>query len=442
MNFTNIKAGKYAPKLGVRNGLLTLLLLSNCFVGKLAAQTFTLDHSSSFAPAWAPGNTSGTATAIGGSTINCTLSFTTSGGVYFGPNETGSGSTPTVTTSVYTVGGSSNNIELCMNYTSNTQFNDILYQFSGLIKNVTFNVADIDKPDAVSNSHYDQVVITGSDGTSTFNPTITKYVSGSTYVTISGNTASANTTSGQGGNSASNAGDQNGTVIVDFGITPITSVTIRYQNAAGAASNPTPQSISIGNISFQKVGSLPVLLSAFSIARNGVDAQLNWTTEDEIAFRGFIIERSSDGIHFNQIGEVNAISGSGRKKYSYVDVGSAAGNVNILYYRLRMMDKDGSFTMSPIAWIKLNGSLKMALSVTPNPSTDRVIAHVSSDLNGQAELRCFNASGQCVYTKHASLVKGENLVDMAGARNLVAGWYVLRLTVGDRSLTAPFTVAR
>ena len=420
---------------------VSLILIILFFQQSLQAQTYTLNHASSFAPAWADGNTSGTASNIGGSGINCTLTTTASGGVYTGPNGTGTG-TPTVGNTIFVVGGSTSNFEVCMNFTTNAQHTDVVYQFSGFVKDVIFNIGDIDKVSAASNSYFDQVVVTGFDGTTTINPTLTKYTPASTFVVITGNTANANTTSGQGGNSNSTLADQNATVIVNFGVTPISRITVRYQNAAGAMADPGAQAVGIGNISFSKVGSLPLTLTSFNSRKENLNAVLNWTTENEVAFRGFHIERSIDGANFTKIGDVESKPGLGRKLYSYNDLNPGSSGSNIFYYRLRMMDKDGTFTMSPIIWVKFRSDLRMSLSVTPNPVSDRIIAHLWSDINSPVELSCYNASGQCIFRKSQSIVKGENLIGLDLDKNLVAGWYVLRLSAGERILTTPFSVVK
>jgi hypothetical protein len=139
---------------------------------------------------------------------------------------------------------------------------------------------DIDKSDATSDTYYDQVTITGTDGSHVYNPTITKYdaTTDPNFLIISGNIAHVNTANNKAGNTGSDASDQRGTITVNFGSVNITSVTIRYDNAAGTQTNPDAQAIAIGSFSFTAAATLPLQLSSFSGHRPAADVILNWRT--------------------------------------------------------------------------------------------------------------------------------------------------------------------
>ncbi len=51
---------------------------------------------------------------------------------------------------------------------------------------------------------------------------------------------------------------------------------------------------------------LPLAWGSFTAEKTGRSALLKWSTLQEINTDKFIIERSKDGIHFNQIGTLNA----------------------------------------------------------------------------------------------------------------------------------------
>ncbi len=90
----------------------------------------------------------------------------------------------------------------------------------------------------------------------------------------------------------------------------------------------------------------PVKLSTFNVNAKNNNAVLSWTVENQDATSSyFAIERSSNGTDFNQVGTVNATSNSSAS-YSYTD-----NNINLsgtVYYRLKMVDKDGQFAYSDI----------------------------------------------------------------------------------------------
>ena len=108
----------------------------------------------------------------------------------------------------------------------------------------------------------------------------------------------------------------------------------------------------------------PVKLASFDAALFGNKVNISWTTANEINSSRFEIERSSDGKTFVLAGKVNATSNSSvTRSYTYTDgIASFSGTV---YYRLKLVDKNGSFSYSSIKSItSVSGN---HFSVYPNP---------------------------------------------------------------------------
>jgi Secretion system C-terminal sorting domain len=391
----------------------------------LQAQTYTLNWGSSFAPAWSAPGTSGSAANIGGSGINCSVAMSSSGGAatFISPYPRVNG------TGDFTVGGSAGEVEIDMDFTANTQYTDVVYTFSSSVTHVVFNIADIDKASATSVTYIDKVVVTGSDGATTFNPVITKYTAASNIVVISGNTATANTTSGQGGTSASSAADQNGTVIIDFGTAVIKSITIRYQNAAGVQANPALQAIAIGNISFQKTALLPVDVVQFTGELKNASANLHWVTTSEINVSKYAVERSIDGINFTGVAILPAKL-SATNDYFFIDNVQNINSKNI-YYRLQMIDADGKYKFSAVLKITTANQINKAVGISPNPVTDKMNVSISSAIAGTGSLRLINNSGQVVFQQNERIVKGENLIAINKLQYLTAGIYTLQVIIDN-----------
>ncbi|MDZ7265823.1 MAG: hypothetical protein ONB48_00620 [candidate division KSB1 bacterium] len=80
-------------------------------------------------------------------------------------------------------------------------------------------------------------------------------------------------------------------------------------------------------------------------ARNKVT--LKWTSEAEINLKGFEIERGLDDKTFERIAVVEA-KGSATTKtdYVYEDNTVFKSSLRVYYYRLKIVDRDGSFTYS------------------------------------------------------------------------------------------------
>lgn len=112
---------------------------------------------------------------------------------------------------------------------------------------------------------------------------------------------------------------------------------------------------------------LPLKLISFSGRSGGSVNFLSWETTNEINTREFRIERSNDGSQFSTIGTVAAANYSGNNDYSFSD--------NLLqspvqFYRLKMIDMDGTFSYSSI--IKIESSSSNHFTVFPNPVSNSI----------------------------------------------------------------------
>ena len=114
---------------------------------------------------------------------------------------------------------------------------------------------------------------------------------------------------------------------------------------------------------------LPVELTTFSALASGRNIQLRWSTATEINVSGFSIERRQNdtSASWDKIGFVQGSGNSNSlKSYSYTDAGLVAGNR--YFYRLKMVQMDGSFSYSGI--VEATTSLPLANNLTtcyPNP---------------------------------------------------------------------------
>lgn len=111
---------------------------------------------------------------------------------------------------------------------------------------------------------------------------------------------------------------------------------------------------------------LPVELNTFSGRALGKANELVWHTASEANFSHFEVQRGTDGSEFRTIGEVQGQGNTAKESaYSYTDR-NFLNTQN--YYRLKMVDLDGSFEYSPVILLKSNP--KDGISIYPNPAKD------------------------------------------------------------------------
>jgi len=116
---------------------------------------------------------------------------------------------------------------------------------------------------------------------------------------------------------------------------------------------PVGCGIVMDNITMVASGVLPVSLTAFNAALKNSSVDLSWTTSNEINNSYFIVFRSKDGVNFTEIGRVNAAGISTGSTYTLNDANPGSG---INYYRLRQVDRSGSYKVSGIVKVNLAAS--------------------------------------------------------------------------------------
>lgn len=170
---------------------------------------------------------------------------------------------------------------------------------------------------------------------------------------------------------------------------------------------------------------LPLELLSFSGYNAGTVNHLLWITATEMNSDYFLLERSPDGFTFTAIGAIEAAGFSIETiDYAFVDDAPLYGHN---YYRLRMVDVDGSFTYSNIVLLNNTQNNSTALVVYPNPVADVLYVAASGLDESSIHMTIFNAVGQVVAIPEIKRDVNSLLYHMP-ISHLPAGTYVLRVT--------------
>lgn len=167
--------------------------------------------------------------------------------------------------------------------------------------------------------------------------------------------------------------------------------------------------------------SLPLKLVSFTGSLRPFGALLSWKTENEVNTDRFEVQRSSDGTNFTTIGSVAAKGGPGLQSgYSFTD---AALKQGLNYYRLKIIDKDGSVEYSAIVILKLDAAVQ-PISIYPNPVKNR-LQLVSAT---ETEVNLVDATGKLV--RKWQLKPGNNIFDVGNVSSGI--YYLVELSQGSR----------
>lgn len=177
---------------------------------------------------------------------------------------------------------------------------------------------------------------------------------------------------------------------------------------------------------------LPLDLTSFSSSLNNNFVSLKWTSENEVNVSTIEVQRKLDHTDFEKIGSVSPKNNKSANSYTFIDTSPAVGNN---YYRLKVVDQDGSYKYSEVITEKvLSLQTASALSVYPNPASDMInVTH--SKANAGATITIYNVNGKVELqekvkenTTYSSIVIGK----------LVAGTYVLQINNGSEKESKTF----
>lgn len=168
------------------------------------------------------------------------------------------------------------------------------------------------------------------------------------------------------------------------------------------------QSTFVDMVILRVIAILPLDLLSFTGEVREKTNLLSWTTANEEDFSHFEVERSADGAAWAYRGEVTPfLSGVGSEARSYTFEDEAI----TAYYRLKMVDLDGSFAYSEVVYLANNqGGAAGTMLVYPNPSNGRFtvdLSEVGPSAEAPGELRLVDQLGRTVWT--GSTTNGRDL---------------------------------
>jgi len=174
---------------------------------------------------------------------------------------------------------------------------------------------------------------------------------------------------------------------------------------------------------------LPIGLLNFEGQLANGNASLDWSTSFEAGSKGFTVERSYDGGHFEDVGYVAAAGNSYTpRKYFFTDPFIPQDNN---YYRLRQSDLDGKFTYSKVILIKNTGA-RNPFTVLANPFTDQLDIIFGHAPSGNVQVRLLDMAGKEIMRQSAVQPGNRMHIDLS-RRPLSAGAYLLEIRLNEQT---------
>jgi Secretion system C-terminal sorting domain len=234
-----------------------------------------------------------------------------------------------------------------------------------------------------------------------------------------------NTSGGNGGNvndpaaHGGGAGGGKGVIIISGVVGVPTNVSATdtagtggtNSNATGstaAGGGSTTASSGVTGPIFTPSTVLPIKLSSFAATAVKNSTLLQWQASTENNFSYYLVERSvNNGISYSAMGKVAAMGSN--TPYSFTD---DVSNINVngikVYYRLKMVDMDGTFEYSDTRAVSFTHQANATtITAFPNPSTATVYIS-SAGISNTASLQA------TIHDMQGRLVKSFSKANMTG----------------------------
>lgn len=170
---------------------------------------------------------------------------------------------------------------------------------------------------------------------------------------------------------------------------------------------------------------LPIELLSFSCENTESAVNIKWSTASETNNEYFTVERSGNGIFFDEVGKVQGAGNSSSTLHYEITDHNPLDGFN--YYRLKQTDFDGKSEYSETVFIMFSRESDMVISnVYPNPADKRlnIDVNVASDI--PVIMKIVDVAGRQVISRETALSSGINNlnIDISG---LASGLYHIKI---------------
>ncbi len=189
---------------------------------------------------------------------------------------------------------------------------------------------------------------------------------------------------------------------------------------------------------------LPIEWIDFNAHFNGSYTELNWITGKEINNFEYVIERRHESEkNFVEIGKEAASTNlsAARHDYTYDDFDVVANGV--YYYRIKQVDRDGSFTYSKVIAVKKVATKDFNVQLYPNPVRDILKVEIELGEDGTLKVEVIDASGKQVMSQpFGGYTKAGKHIYELNTSNLSTGNYIMKIQSPTGVVNQKFAVAK
>lgn len=199
-----------------------------------------------------------------------------------------------------------------------------------------------------------------------------------------------------------------------------------YNSAPTGACDPMPGTWGdILDDSFTYNVPLPIELLSFDAYPKDQFVQIDWVTSLEINNDYFLIEKSVNGVDWEQVVKMEG-AGISIELMSYTAYDSDPYD-GVSFYRLKQVDFDGQYSYSEIVDVYFEDKEENVseLVVYPNPNNGRFNLQFTNFQEHALQLTIVNQQGQVIWQDNILLSDGFGLFEVSKPLNMNPGYYIL-----------------
>ena len=179
-------------------------------------------------------------------------------------------------------------------------------------------------------------------------------------------------------------------------------------------------------------GALPVNLQSISATNEGSRNRIDWTSTEEKNLNRYELQHAPDGKTFEKIETVNAQG----KAFGYIAY-DRKPNSGVNYYRLKMIDNDGTFAYSKTVTTTMRGNNSgFTVTTYPNPAANSLTIEVYGGATTGGQVALSDAAGLSIGSYQLEPTRGYITIDLT---NVAAGIYFVKYSDGTHTETVKVT---
>jgi len=177
---------------------------------------------------------------------------------------------------------------------------------------------------------------------------------------------------------------------------------------------------------------LPLNISKEQVKSVNCASVLSWESLEEDDNKVYIIQRSTNAVDFETIGEVQARGKAG--VYTFTDPLTTNG---LVYYRIKVTSHSGNYIYSRILRSSVNCDRNaVTLNLYPNPVTDGLLyITINSAVDDEGVVSVLDVAGKEVMNRKVILRKGISVINL-NASSLADGSYLIKFKFNKNEFDA------